>query len=248
MPETNSFVTFDYLAEARERYTDYLKARPVFDRFIQTLLSQSIELQNEFKKLMQDRSLHTAYGEQLDVLGRIVGQGRFIPDVGSLKYFAFLGYPNGEGFVDNPTAATGKFYSLGQPLEGNAPLEDEEYRRILYAKTIDNNSNCNLDDFLVSLNYLVPPTSTAAADQHKVTEMSLQSDNVYAPLIFIELARSMSPVEQRVVIGKRFEGSARDTLLPKPAGVGLAVVTTEETYSLDFQNSEYKMNYIYEPI
>lgn len=88
MSEINPFEIVPYLEEARSRYTEQLKYDPltgdgavIFDKYIQVLLGGKIELQEVFRQLMQDRSLDTAVGAQLDVLGEIVGQSRTLVNV-----------------------------------------------------------------------------------------------------------------------------------------------------------------------
>ncbi len=70
------FDVFDYLGIAREDVTEQFKDKTVFDKFLQLLLDANIELQYVYKDLMQLRSIDTATGAQLDLIGEIVGQER----------------------------------------------------------------------------------------------------------------------------------------------------------------------------
>lgn len=88
MSEINPFEIVEYLTEARSRYTQQFLYDPVedegakvFDKYIQVLLGGKIELQEVFRQLMQDRSLDTATGAQLDSIGEIVGQSRTLVNV-----------------------------------------------------------------------------------------------------------------------------------------------------------------------
>jgi len=80
---TNEFEIVDYLAEARTRVTEQFKtdSHPVFDHYLQLLIEGKTELQEVFRQLMQERSLDTAIGAQLDQLGEIVGQSRTLVNV-----------------------------------------------------------------------------------------------------------------------------------------------------------------------
>lgn len=81
MSEVNPFVIIDYLEEARSRVTEQFKEKDIFDRHLQLILSGKVELQEVFRQLMQERSLDTAIGAQLDQIGEIVGQSRTLVNV-----------------------------------------------------------------------------------------------------------------------------------------------------------------------
>ncbi len=65
----NEFNTVDYLEEARDRVTQQFKDQDIFDRYLQILLINNTELQDVIKDLMQKRSIDTAEGVQLDIIG-----------------------------------------------------------------------------------------------------------------------------------------------------------------------------------
>lgn len=87
----NSFQIIDYLAEARTRYTEQFRydesgaSAPIFDKYVQLLLGGKVELQEVFRQLMQERSLDTAVGVNLDNIGEIVGQPRTLLSVDMLS-------------------------------------------------------------------------------------------------------------------------------------------------------------------
>jgi hypothetical protein len=148
MPQ-NSFQTVDYLAEARGRVTELLNGKPIFDRYLQLILSEKQTLQLVFQDLMQKRSIDTATGKQLDIIGDIVGQPRELIDTALLTYFAYLGYSNAASFGDlNNTVAGGAYYDLNNPLSGNTLLSDEQYRLFIKAKVIKNNTNVTPNQLL----------------------------------------------------------------------------------------------------
>lgn len=229
-----TFVTPDYLSDARERVTWQFVDKPVFDKHLQLMLSQKIAILQVLSDLYSQRGIDTALGAQLDVIGRIVGVSRYIPNVQPLKFFAFDGYPNGEGFVDNPTQSTGKFRSAGQSIAANAALEDEDYRKLIKARILKNSRAGTVDDILESVNILVPLSSGFG---HSISEIPT---GFAQPRIIINLDRDMSPIEQRLVLGLYIDGK-NDTLLPKPAGVTMQVVDSSGTYNLDFLNQIYQM-------
>lgn len=149
MSQINPFEIKDYLSEARSRVTEQFKDKDVFDRYVQLMISSSEEVQLVLKDLMQKRSLDTAQGVQLDILGEIVGQPRTLLDTSLLKYFAFDTYPDAQSFGDlNDNALGGYWYSLGDALTGNTLLNDEQYRLFIKAKILKNRTTATPNDFL----------------------------------------------------------------------------------------------------
>lgn len=149
MSEINPFVVNEYLTQARERFTEQFKDKAVFDRYVQLMIQSSVETQQVLKDLMQKRSIDTAEGVQLDIIGDIVGQPRTLLDTTLLKYFAFDGYPEAQSYGDlNNNALGGYYYSLGDALTGNTLLNDEQYRLFIRAKILKNKTNATPNDFL----------------------------------------------------------------------------------------------------
>lgn len=155
MSEINEFEVVDYLEEARSRVTFQFSDKPMFDKFVQLMLANNIDIQLALKDLMQKRSIDTAEGVQLDIIGEIVGQPRTLIDTALLKYFAFDGVLDGEGYgsLDDLTVG-GNWYSLGQPLAGNTLLNDEQYRLFIKAKILKNRTNATPNDFLEFIKFV----------------------------------------------------------------------------------------------
>ena len=86
MSEITPFEVVPYLEEARPRYTEQFKNKEVFDKYIQLLIYGQEQLQLVFQDLIQKRSLDTAGGEQLNLIGELVGLPR-----GSLPSAAWEG-------------------------------------------------------------------------------------------------------------------------------------------------------------
>lgn len=155
MSEINPFLLYDYLLEARDRVTDQFKDKEVFDKYLQLLLFQNIKLQEVFRELMQERSIDTAVGKQLDLIGEIVGQPRELIDTALLQYFAFDGYPDAAPYGDlTDTSAGGYYYSFGSPLTGNTLLNDIQYRLFIRAKIIKNNTSITPDQLLEFISFV----------------------------------------------------------------------------------------------
>lgn len=151
----NPLEPLDYLEQARSRVTSQLEDKDIFDRYLQLLISEQTDLFQVFKDLLEKRSIDTAEGEQLDVIGRIVGQPRELIDTDLLSYFAFDGYPEAQSYGDlNNSAVGGFYYSLGTPLAGNTLLNDEQYRLFIRAKVIKNNTAATPEQFLEFISFV----------------------------------------------------------------------------------------------
>lgn len=142
MAEINPFEIAPYLEEARSRVTEQFKDKEIFDRYLQLLLSGMVDIQEVFRQLMQLRSIDTATGAQLDIIGEIVGQPRELIDTDLLTFFAFQGYPEAQSYGDlNSPSTGGYYYDIRNPLAGNTLLTDEQYRLFIKAKIIKNNTS-----------------------------------------------------------------------------------------------------------
>lgn len=157
----NPFNIEDYLAVARSRVTQQFmldsdeSGAQVFDKYLQLLLGGKIELQEVFRQLMQERSIDTAVGAQLDIIGEIVGQPRELIDTALLTFFAFDGYPDAKSYGDlNNPSVGGPYYDINNPLAGNTLLTDEQYRLFIKAKIIKNNTQATPNQFIEFMRFV----------------------------------------------------------------------------------------------
>ena len=162
MSELNIFNIEDYLSVARSRVTEQFRLDEdgqsggiIFDKYLQLLLGGKIELQEVFRQLMQERSIDTAVGAQLDIIGDIVGQPRELIDTALLVFFAFQGYPDAQSYGDlNNPALGGPYYDINNPLAGNTLLTDEQYRLFIKAKIIKNSTNATPNQFIEFMRFV----------------------------------------------------------------------------------------------
>lgn len=153
--EINPFVLKNYLEVARSRKTMAFENKPTFDRVLEFLHTPFNELQEVLRQLMQERSIDTAVGRQLDIIGDIVGQPRELLDVDMLPYFGFELAPSAESFGDiNHREVGGYWWSIGQALGGNVLLEDSVYRVFIKAKIIKNLSRATPEDTIEFLKFV----------------------------------------------------------------------------------------------
>lgn len=209
MAEINSFNIVDYLSEARSRVTEQFKTEdhPIFDKYLQLLLGGKIELQEIFRQLMQERSINTATGAQLDIIGEIVGQPREFIDTALLTYFAYLGYPEAESFGDLNDSSAGGFYrGLDDPLAGNTLLNDEQYRLFIKAKIIKNSTNATPDQVLEFINFVF---------DSPFNQLIEEGDAAYTLLI----GKQLSSFETVLLNYISYSSGYPSRFVPKPIGV-----------------------------
>lgn len=153
--EKNEFEVVDYLEEARGRVTEQFKEKDVFDRYLRLLISEQALLQNSMLDLMQLRSIDTAYGAQLDIIGEIVGRPRGLIYADAFNFFGFNGEPQAGSFGSTSDSSTGSpFWSLGDPKSGGRVPSDEEYRLLIKAKIIKNTTRSTPEDTIRAFNFL----------------------------------------------------------------------------------------------
>lgn len=159
---TVPFDTIDYLDEARDRVTSQLTDKQVFDKYLELIIQEQLEIQGVFKDLLQKRSIDEAGGKQLDLIGEIVGQPRELISADLFTFFGFQGALKADTFGDfgNPQAGS-KFYDFGTPLGGNVLLDDPTYRLFIKAKILKNTTASTPEEIISFVNFLFGTTQTA---------------------------------------------------------------------------------------
>lgn len=144
-----------YLDEARNRYTEQFKDKDVFDRYVRLLSSTKLKIQETLKDLIQKRTLESAEGTQLDVIGEIVGQTRELIEADLLDYFGMKDAIGAGSFGDTADVELGDlFWELGRQSGGNIKLDDDTYRLFIRAKIIKNVTTSTPEEFIYLINFL----------------------------------------------------------------------------------------------
>lgn len=171
------FEEVDYLAQARERITYQFHDKPIIDRYLQLLCSQALQLQLVLKDLIQKRSIDTAEGAQLDIIGEIVGQPRNLAKANLLPFFGFDQDFSAESFgtLADPEIG-GLWYSLGQPTAGNIILSDENYRLMIKSKIVKNRSAATPEDFLYFCSFVFGNGSVKIEEFSTLVKVHFQRD------------------------------------------------------------------------
>jgi hypothetical protein len=216
---TNPYSEVDYLDEARGRYTEQFKDKVVFDKYVELFISEFSTLQNEFKKLMQLRTIDEAFGQQLDVIGDIVGQPREVFNV-TVYNFGFLDADGALSYGDlNNPSVGGVFRSLIDPESNSRYLDDFEYRTLIKVKIIKNTSNGNINDVIKCAELLF-------------NEYNLLVESDSAGYLQIDLNRAWDDPTLAVFKGVSERELARK-YLPIPNGVRLGFGTLEPNNGFD---------------
>lgn len=203
----NEFQKYNYLSEARDRITEQFKNKEIIDRYLQLMLYSNIQLQDVFEDLMTKRSIDTATGAQLDIIGDIVGQPRELIDTDLISYFAFDGYPDAQSFGDLTDGSAGGFYySLGDPLAGNTLLNDEQYRLFIKAKIIKNNTQCTPDQFLNFISFVFGSQVNNVVSEGRAE-------------FTILVGRELNSFERTLLTYVSTYNGYESTFVPKPIGV-----------------------------
>lgn len=208
------FNEVDYLAEARGRYTEQFKDKPVFDAYVKIVMDMLNEIQAVFKDLKQLRSIDTASGAQLDLIGEIVGQPRTLVNYDAFPYFGFDGASGAETFgtVSDSTVG-GVFRSYLQEEGAAAVVDDETYRFIIKARIIANTTRATPQAVIDGLNFITGNTTSSIVEQ----------PNAHLTL---EIQNTLTDFQSYFLRGLSEQGS----IVPIPIGVTVEYVFFEEDY------------------
>lgn len=156
----------NYLDRIRSLVTFQFEEGAVFDRFLQLMSIELDELQQVYKDLLELRSIDTAVGAQLDLIGKIVGQDRILVDVNLFDFFGYRGHFQSGSFgdVDVPTVGS-VYYSLGDPTQGNIELEDDLYRIFIKARIAKNVTRATPEDMIHFSNFIFSTRGSSVEDE-----------------------------------------------------------------------------------
>lgn len=130
-----SYVT-DYRNLLIKQYWEKTKARAEID----LKAGQWEKTYNWLASFIDEFDLDTAYGDRLDIIGKIVGINRIVPLVVAKIAFGFDENPNARGFDDKFTliSNTAPFANKFEPQYTSLELADNEYRLFIKARIAKN--------------------------------------------------------------------------------------------------------------
>lgn len=148
--------------------------------------------------------LDEAVGVQLDIIGLWVGQSRVIDQVLIVGFFGFEDDEAAANFGElTDVSIGGPFYELGAAFEGTTVLSDDDYRAILRARIVRNQSNGTLSDIEAGLEYIFGGLCSVA----DIGDLSLN----------ITVSTPVTQTQQTLL--------RTLDLLPRPAGVAIGSIT-----------------------
>ena len=163
----------DYHEIAKSRMTDRFRNDPAFVAIVETLIDLKMIRQQEYINFAETfLDIDKSSGKNLDIIGVLLGQPRDLANFINEPYFGFEGARLAEGYD------VGKWYSMYQNKLGTLrTLTDVEYRRVLKARVIKNNSNSSREDLVRVINLLTDNTSAIVDEpSHGVITVSLTDD------------------------------------------------------------------------
>ena len=114
------------------QYWDKPKARAE----IELLASEGEQLYDFFRRFETEFDLDQAYGDRLDLIGKIVGVSRIVEDGVAKNYFGFDGTPNARTFGQAPL-----FDLFNDTGFTNTELDDSQMRFFIRAKIAKNTTS-----------------------------------------------------------------------------------------------------------
>jgi hypothetical protein len=137
---------------ASSRVIGQYRSAPKFNKWLQLYVAKGGSLASTYGIMSQMLDVDTSIGQQLDVIGRIVGVARpyFTEVPGS-----YFGYINDAG--DPPTSnpyLVGPYIGPETQTSQNLPLNDALFRAIIRAKIVSNNSFVTTDDIILAFEFI----------------------------------------------------------------------------------------------
>tara|TARA_R110000803_G_scaffold13482_1_gene37854 strand:- start:5209 stop:5925 length:717 start_codon:yes stop_codon:yes gene_type:complete len=174
---------------------------------IDALIEGQGELETVLDQLLTQRSVETAIGLQLDIIGEIVGQPRSILDTTGLEFFGYAGAAgdiDGYGTITDSTLGA-RYRGASEETGVFRELGDTEYRIFIKAKIFKNVKNVTIPDLQDAIVYMLGEGSVVSV---------LEEYPAKANLTII----SQIPVSTAQLL-------VANDAIPRPAGVGWGTIT-----------------------
>ena len=129
----------------------------LFESIYDVLMTQ----QDDFKWFSENiLNIDIAEKSHLDLIGGLVGQNRFLVDFNVEKYFGFKYSYNSDTFGDSSDPSVGGYWNSRSNFNKSTArrLNDDEYRRLIKARVIYNQSMCTTNDIVEVINLITNRT------------------------------------------------------------------------------------------
>lgn len=146
-----------YAEEYHEDKPSIFRESENLDRLLQAIFDICYQQQLDFLWLSQNLlNVDVAEKSHLDFIGNIVGQPRFLSDFNTEPYFGYEGSYQSKPFSSITNPDIGGFWNSRSHFNTATArqLNDDEYRRLIKARAIYNQSNCTANDLLEVVNLI----------------------------------------------------------------------------------------------
>lgn len=228
----------NYAEEYHEMRPSLFRESENLDRLLQALFDVCDVQQRGFLWLSENLlNVDVAQGFHLDFIGGIVGQPRFLSDFNTEPYFGFDKSYQSKTFGSALDPEVGGYWNSRSYFNTatSRQLNDEEYRRLIKARSIYNQSNCSANDLLQVVN-LVTDSSNNTVQMLRHGLIQINTDDETGILSYF-VDRLLN----------------EDNILPIAAGVrvGLESSAKKKMVSYNFSSRPYpsliELVDIYEP-
>jgi hypothetical protein len=154
----------DYSETSPKRLIQLYRDKPNFNALIEVYADKAQEIEDTAFQMLLFRDVETAFGEQLDIIGRIVGQDRTLADA---TPFVFFGYKDGispppvnvGGYGDENNPALGaRYHSEDEEIGSDVELADPEYRLFIKARILKNHTRGTRNEIIAAIQLLSETT------------------------------------------------------------------------------------------
>lgn len=155
------FPMIDYIENLEEDFPSLFQESENLKILMECILKPYMQQQEDLLWLAENiLNLDVAEKWHLDWIGSLVNQPRFLVNFNVEPYFGFEGSYNSETFGTPSNPSVGGYWNSRSHFDTSSArrLNDDEYRRIIQAKTIYLNSNCIRNDLVEVVNLITNRT------------------------------------------------------------------------------------------
>lgn len=145
----------DHKALAISRLATQFRESANLIAYIKALLNEANTLEDVHCSLIERRTIDTATGVNLDIIGAIVGQSREQIDAEIFHYFGFSPHPQANSFGSSSDPSVGgRWRKSGESITGIRLLTDEEYRVFIRARITRNYTSVTAQEVIDALQFI----------------------------------------------------------------------------------------------
>lgn len=157
MSNNLSSEVIDYDQDFEELNPSLTRDSTNYKEFIKVLQKPIMDQQEQFLWLKDNiMNLDIAQGYHLDIIGRLVGQDRLLFSFNTEPYFGFEGSYQSETLSSLENPELGGYWNTFDNFVASTSrrLNDDEYRNVIKARIIKNNSRCTVNDLVEVVNLI----------------------------------------------------------------------------------------------